>query len=358
MLEWVRAIVLGLIQGVTEFLPISSDGHLSLLQILSSGWIDGGSETGADHVFFDVMLHVGTMVAILVHYRKQIAAGLRGLAGRVDVPAFYQKPALLRLAGLVFVALLPLLPVVKFKDQIEETYSSLWAVGFGFLTTAVVLLVTHFLRGGKKGPDTMTWVDALLIGCAQAIAPLPGVSRSGLTIAMALIRGLTKSWSVGFSLAIAVPAITGATILQLRKLADMHLSESRIAQILVASTLAGVVGYAAILWLLRIVRSERLWWFSIYLFVLSAVILFGLAPRQVAITSPAPASSPGEARQSEPERRAAETTGHARPRARDSEALPEQGAPIAHRDRQRLFARPQARFLRQEERFRSARIRV
>ena len=279
MLEWVRAILLGLIQGVTEFLPISSDGHLSLLQILSQGWGEKSQETGPYHVFFDVMLHVGTTVAILVHYRKQIAAGIKGFLGDPHVPDFYVRPALFRLAGLVFVALLPLLPVVLVKDKIEETYENLYVVGFGFLTTAVVLLVTHFLSGGKKGPDTMTWVDALLIGCAQALAPLPGVSRSGLTIAAALMRGCTTSWSVGFSLAIAVPAIGGATLLQLRKLLHMELSSSQIAQILLASTIAGLVGYVAILWLLRIVRSERLWYFSVYLFVLSAVILFWLAPR-------------------------------------------------------------------------------
>jgi undecaprenyl-diphosphatase len=304
MLEWVRAIVLGLIQGVTEFLPISSDGHLSLLQILSSDLVGGGSDTGADRVFFDVMLHVGTTVAILAHYRKQIAAGLRGLAGNPNVPDFYKRPALMRLAGLVFVALLPLLPVVVVKDKIEETYSSLWAVGFGFLTTAVVLLITHYLKSGKKGPDTMTWLDALLIGCAQAIAPLPGVSRSGLTIGMALGRGLTRTWSVGFSFAIAVPAIFGATVLELRKLGAMHLTGSQVAQILAASALAGLVGYAAILWLVRIVRSERLWYFSVYLFVLSAVILFWLAPSHVSSGPTTPAASPalGESLRHGPDR--------------------------------------------------------
>lgn len=294
MFEWIRSITLGLIQGITEFLPISSDGHLSLLQILTSGSIENGQETGADHVFFDVMLHVGTTVAILLHYRKQIAAGLRGLSGDLKVPDLYVRSALFRLAGLVFVALLPLLPVVKFKDQIEETYSSLWAVGFGFLTTAIVLMVTHFLRGGHKGPDTMTYLDALLIGCAQAVAPLPGVSRSGLTIAMALMLGLSKSWSVAFSLAIAVPAIGGATLLQLRKLGDMHLGTSQVAQILVAATIAGFVGYAAILWLLKIVRAERLWMFSLYLFVLSGFILLWLAPRHHAEkvpVSPPPATA-------------------------------------------------------------------
>ena len=278
-MEWVRAIVLGLIQGITEFLPISSDGHLSLLQILSQGWGDSAQETGSYHVFFDVMLHVGTTVAILVHYRKQIAAGIKGLLGDPHVPDLYTRPALIRLAKLVFIALLPLLPVVLVKDRIEETYENLWVVGFGFLTTGAVLLLTHFLSGGKKGPDSMTWVDALVIGCAQALAPLPGVSRSGLTIASALIRGCSKSWSVGFSLAIAVPAIGGATLLELRKLLHMELAASQIAQILVASTIAGVVGYTAILWLLKIVRSERLWIFSVYLFLLSALILFWLAPR-------------------------------------------------------------------------------
>jgi undecaprenyl-diphosphatase len=281
MNEWIRSLVLGVVQGITEFLPISSDGHLALLQILTSG-SGGASSTGEpDHLFFDVMLHVGTAAAIVFAFRKQVAAGARGLLGDPDVPELYTRPALMRLAKLVFVALLPLVPIaLGLNDLIEETFQSLYAVGFGFLVTAAVLLLTLVLPGGHKGPREMTWLDALIIGVAQAFAPLPGVSRSGLTIGAALMRGFSKSWAVGFSLLLAVPAIGGATVFELRKLGRMGLSADRVAQIVAASALAGVVGYAAIVWLVRIVRAGRLWYFSVYLVILAAIILGILAPRR------------------------------------------------------------------------------
>src|SRR5262249_47482039 len=129
MIEWLRCWILGIVQGLTEFLPISSDGHLSLLQILTSGTTN---ETGSDFVFFDVMLHVGTTAAIIICFRKQVFAGLKGLLGQSDVPDLYQRPALLRLAVLAFVATLPLVPLALFlKKAIDQTYQSLLAVGVG-----------------------------------------------------------------------------------------------------------------------------------------------------------------------------------------------------------------------------------
>ena len=147
------------------------------------------------------------------------------------------------------------------------------AAGVGFLITAAVLLMTARLRGGAKGPAEMTWVDALLIGIAQMFAPLPGVSRSGLTIAAALGLGLSRAWAVGFSLLIAVPAILGAAVLELRKVDSSSLTGDRIAQTVAAAVLAGVVGYGAILWLVKIVRSGRMWYFSVYLIVVGIAVL-------------------------------------------------------------------------------------
>ena len=276
--EWIRVLFLGLVQGLTEFLPISSDGHLAFFQILSNGRL-GVDQTGAEHIFFDVMLHLGTTAAILASCRNQVRAGIRGLLGRDDVAEGYRRPALLRMALLTFVAMLPLLPVLLLRKRIADLFESLTAVGVGFLVTAVVLLVTARLRGGEKGPREMTWVDALLIGTAQAFAPLPGVSRSGLTVAMALVRGFTKTWAVGFSLLLAVPTILCAAAYELKDVDPVSLTPVRIAQILAATLVSGLVGYAAILWLMRVVRSGKLWYFSVYLMVLAAVIFLVLAPR-------------------------------------------------------------------------------
>ena len=120
---------------------------------------------------------------------------------------------MIRVGLLAVVATLPLIPLKLFlKDLIDQTFESTAAAGIGFLITAAVLSLTARLSGGDKGPLETTWLDALLIGIAQMFAPLPGVSRSGLTIATALARGLSRSWAVGFSLLIAVPAISGAAL--------------------------------------------------------------------------------------------------------------------------------------------------
>jgi undecaprenyl-diphosphatase len=119
----------------------------------------------------------------------------------------------------------------------------------------------------------MTWVDALLIGLAQMFAPLPGVSRSGLTIAAALALGLSRTWAVGFSLLIAIPAILGAAVWEVRKVDSTTLSADRVAQAVAATVLAGVVGYFAIQWLFKVVKAGHIWYFSVYLVLLATAVL-------------------------------------------------------------------------------------
>jgi undecaprenyl-diphosphatase len=272
-MEWLESLVLGVVQGLTEFLPVSSDGHLSITQ-QGFAWWTGRSHTGAENLFFDVMLHLGTLAAIVLFYRAVVRTGVKGLLGSDEVPPAYRRGALIRTGLLAGIATLPLVPDALFlKDFIEETLLSTKAAGVGFLITAAVLAVTARLSGGEKGPSETTWLDALLIGIAQMFAPLPGVSRSGLTVAAALALGLSRSWAVGFSLLIAVPAILGAAVFEFRKLDPALLSPDRVARTVAATILAGAVGYGAILWLVKIVRSGRLWYFSVYLVVLATVVL-------------------------------------------------------------------------------------
>ena len=275
-MEWLETLVLGFVQGLTEFLPISSDGHLLIMQKLFA-WLKGYSRTGAENLFFDVMLHVGTLAAIVIYYRPVIKTGARGLLGSTEVPPAYRRAAVIRVGLLAVVATLPLIPLKLFlKDLIDQTFESAVAAGIGFLITAAVLSLTARLSGGDKGPLEMSWLDALLIGIAQMFAPLPGVSRSGLTVAAALARGLSRSWAVGFSLLIAVPAISGAAffeIVKVLKLKPDTLTPDRVAQTVAATVLAGVIGYGAIIWLVKIVRAGRLWYFSVYLIVLAPIVL-------------------------------------------------------------------------------------
>jgi undecaprenyl-diphosphatase len=220
------------------------------------------------------MLHLGTLGAIVIFYRAVVRTAASGLLGSQGVAPPYRRAALVRTGVLAGLATLPLVPDALFlKDYLERAFESSKAAGIGFLITAAVLAVTVRLKGGEKGPAETTWGDALLIGIAQMFAPLPGVSRSGLTVATALGLGLSRAWAVGFSLLIAVPAILGAVVFELRKVDPSLLSTDRVARTAAATLLAGVVGYGAIIWLVKIVRSGRLWYFSVYLVVLATVVL-------------------------------------------------------------------------------------
>ncbi len=276
-MEWIKAIVLGVVQGITEFLPISSDGHLVITQNLFD-WLSGKGPSD-ENLFFDVILHLGTTVAILVYYRREIATGLRGLLGAEDVPDGFRRPQIIHLGILAAVATAPLVPLALFfMKPIKESFKGITMAGVGFLITATILLLTAWLsrRDGTKGPAETKWWHALLIGLAQTLAPLPGVSRSGTTIATGLALGLSRPWAVGFSLMMAVPAILGAVAKEVLDMVKDHAAPppaEYIAQALAATIVAGLVGYAAITWLVRIVRSGRIWYFSVYLIVVGTLVL-------------------------------------------------------------------------------------
>lgn len=277
-MEWLESLILGLIQGVTEFLPVSSDGHLMVGTNLLSH-LTGNVRSEKENIFFFVMLHVGTLAAILVHYRSQIITGVRGFFGSSQVPDAYRRAMLLRTGFLVCLATSLLVPdKLFFMKYMKMAFNSSLAIGIGFLVTAAVLCVPIFKHSdGSKGPAETTWLDALLVGLAQAFAPLPGVSRSGLTVAAALLLGFRRVWAVQFSLMLAVPAILGAAVFEIDEVDRTTLTSSRITHTIAATVVAGIVGYAAIVWLLKVVRSGRLWYFSVYLVILGVAVILGFA---------------------------------------------------------------------------------
>ena len=274
-MEWIESLVLGIVQGFTEFLPVSSDGHLNITQKLFARFA-GLSRPEAENIFFFVMLHVGTLAAIIIYYRSVWIPAARGLLGARDVATDLQRSAVIRVGLLAILATTPLVPLkLFFMKWIEQSFEGTVATGVGFLITAAVLLLTALLqsRPGTKGPAETTWLDALLIGIAQMFAPLPGVSRSGLTVATGLALGLSRTWAVGFSLLLAVPAICGAAVFELKHVDPKTLTGDRIAQTVAATAIAGIIGYAAIVWLVKIVRSGRMWYFSVYLILLALAVL-------------------------------------------------------------------------------------
>jgi undecaprenyl-diphosphatase len=264
-MTWLEACLLGVIQGLTEFLPVSSDGHLSAAEMLLPGFAQVG-------VLFDVMVHVGTLVAVVVFFRKTLAEDVGGLFSRKAARrAESWKLAVLVIAGTIPTGIVGLL----LKQVVEETKTDPKFVGSMEILTGLFLMMSLFARErGRDRVSTTVW-DAILIGILQGLAVLPGLSRSASTIAFALLVGLARRWAVTFSFLLLLPAVVGASFLEIygawEEKGASFFTGPDFAKYIGGAAIAGIVGYFAIGWLIRAVVAKRLHWFAIY------CILFGLA---------------------------------------------------------------------------------
>jgi undecaprenyl-diphosphatase len=251
-----QGILLGLVQGLTEFLPVSSDGHLAVI-----GHVAGVHTPG---VFVEVALHVATLGSILVVYGRRFWDLVLGVLRR--------DPEALRYAGLLIIGMIPAGIVGIFlEDLIARAFDSLWAAGIGFLVTAAALLSTR--KRGPEGAARPTPGGALVIGLAQALAPLPGVSRSGMTIASGLWVGLGAVAAADFSFLMAIPLIAGAGLLEARH-ASADLALIGAVPLIVGAVVAFLSGVFAIRFLVAMLRRGRFYIFAPYVI---AIGLFTLA---------------------------------------------------------------------------------
>jgi undecaprenyl-diphosphatase len=260
------AIFLGIVQGITEFIPVSSSGHLAILQNFFR--IDYGD--GA-HLLFDVLVHIGTLVSVCIVYRKEIKAmiseAVEFIRHRNDSEP--GEPVILKPQGrtllFVIIGTLPMFVAVFFAGTLSRLFLMPLFIGFALLITGGLLYVTDkFITVGKKTEKSMTLIDALIIGAAQAVAIIPGLSRSGTTIVVGLARGFNRNFAVRFSLLLSIPAILGATIVTLviafRDGADFFLFPIYMA----GAAVAAVVGYFAIQLLRRVVAKSGTAKFAYY----------------------------------------------------------------------------------------------
>jgi undecaprenyl-diphosphatase len=263
-----ESVFLGMVQGITEFLPVSSSGHLVLFQKLLG--------ITAPALFFDTLLHCGTLLAVLVALREDVWNLIRH--------PFQRLTALLIMSTAVTVAI-----ALFFKDGIEEAFNSGKWLGQAFLATALALFVSEYLSrrpGSPRNDAEMDWFDAVLIGGLQGIAIIPGVSRSGFTLSGALSRKLERDLAARFSFLLSIPAILGALVLQLKELYEISrfpsvnpaAAEGLVAglhpAVLIAGTLtAAVVGFGAVTLMLRIVKERSLAGFAVYTAILGLLIL-------------------------------------------------------------------------------------
>ena len=264
MTAW-QAILLGVVQGITEFLPISSSGHLSIFQNLF-----GMSAEGTNNVLFDVLLHLATLVSVCVAYRADLAVILRDCIGFIHA-AGHPEPGSekrrypgARLLFMIFIATLPLVLILPIHKDIEKLYDSTVFIGIALLLTGAMLWVSDRMPRGKKKAKNMGIWDALLVGVSQAIATVPGLSRSGTTITAGMATGLDRQFAVKFSFLLSIPAVLGANLLSLIDAFQEGIDWSTVPACLLGMLVAMVVGYGAILLLHWIVRRGRFGYFAYY----------------------------------------------------------------------------------------------
>lgn len=263
MTYW-SAILLGIIQGLAEFLPISSSGHLSILQNLFHM-----STTENGHVFFDVLLHLGTLISICIVYWRDIVAMVREVFAffrNTRLPAAQRQQELpaARMVLMIILATLPLFLILPINDKVEQLYYHTFFIGFMLILTGFLLFVADKMPKGTRTEKNMRVRDALIIGVCQAVATIPGLSRSGTTIAAGMATGLDRSFAVRFSFLMSLPAVLGANILSLAKAAKAGIDVSLLPAYLIGMLVAMVSGIAAIGLVKRLTSKGRFGAFSYY----------------------------------------------------------------------------------------------
>lgn len=268
------AILLGLVQGLAEFLPISSSGHLSVLQNL---FHLNSLEEG--HLFFDVLLHLGTLVSIFICYWKDIKDMVREVfivlrGGRTVSGELVKQPLpAARLFLMLVIATLPLVLIVPINDLVEQLYYQTWFIGVAFLLTGCLLYVSDRMTPGTKTEKNMRIRDALIIGCCQCVATIPGLSRSGTTITAGIATGLDRSFAMRFSFLLSIPAVLGANILSIFNAVSEGFETSLLPVYLVGMLAAVVSGIAAIMLMKLISRKNKFGFFTYYCWAAGIVTL-------------------------------------------------------------------------------------
>lgn len=286
-MSWWEAAILGLVQGLTEFLPISSSAHIRVLGPL----LPSGGDPGAA---FTAVIQLGTEAAVLLYFRHDIAriisSWVRALAGRDGVDRasrFGAKNADARLGWWVILGSVPIVVIgVLFKDSIESSVRNLYITATVLAVFGVILGWVDRVRPARRELDTLRGRDAVLLGFAQAAALVPGVSRSGGTITMARWLGLTRHAAARYSFLLAIPAVVGSAFFELAtSYGDLTgVGAPGIVATVIATVVAFGVGYLVIVWFLRMITTRSFMPFVIYRLLFAAVIVALLATGAIAAT--------------------------------------------------------------------------
>ncbi len=265
---WLAAL-LGLVQGLTEFIPVSSTAHLRIVSALTGQGDVGGAE-------YTAVIQLGTLVAVLAYFAKDLIALPHAMLRAPSSPEG-------RLPWLIAVGTVPIVILgLAFKKHIETDLRSLYYISTALVVVGIAMAVIDALSGRRVGRplSTITFTDAIIIGLAQTLALLPGVSRSGATICMALLLGFARSDAARYSFLLSIPAVAGAGILESGK-AFRVLGAEAIPAIAIGVGVAFVVGYASIAWFIRWLGSHQLLGFAVYRVVVGLALLAALAGKLI-----------------------------------------------------------------------------
>lgn len=281
-----KAVILGIIQGAAEFLPVSSSGHLVIVKEIM------GVDLGSGGVFFDVMLHLGTLLAIFVAFWKDISRLIvegihilgdvfynigiffcrlfkkNGVYRRV-VRSSYRKMAVLILVSTIPTGIIGLL----LSDVIELANGIVLVPGICLLITALFLWIADLADVGEKRPKEASYSNAAAIGIAQGLATMPGISRSGTTITACLLCGFEKRFAVKYSFIMSIPAVLGAVVLELKDFGSLQFSNQDVISCVIATVVAAIVGYLSICFMMRLIRGKKYKYFAIYCAIMGIVAI-------------------------------------------------------------------------------------
>lgn len=281
-----KAILLGIIQGAAEFLPVSSSGHLVIVKEILHVDLEGGG------VFFDVMLHLGTLLAIFVAFwrdiRRLIVEGLhivgdvcynlavfvKRLFGQEEKFRKVVRSSYRKMVVLIIVSTIPTgILGVLLSDIIEASNTMILVPGICLMVTAMFLLIADAADIGTKRPREVSYLNAAAVGTAQGLATMPGISRSGTTITACLLCGFEKRFAVKYSFIMSIPAVLGAVVLELKDFSSLKFSSDMLVSCGVATAVAAVVGYLSICFMMRLVSGKKYKFFAIYCALLGALAI-------------------------------------------------------------------------------------
>jgi undecaprenyl-diphosphatase len=274
MIDVIQALFLGIVQGLTEWLPISSSGHLALVQLTMNLEVP---------IFFDIVLHFGTLTAVIGIYRRELLGILMSIkpigkenrdSTGVELMSINRsrRYLLLIILGMIPTALIG----IGFRSIFEESFYSMWSIGLGFLITGAMIFVTKFI---DRGTHSIRNIDAILIGIGQGLSIFSSISRSGATISIGMFRHIERSELITFSFLLSIPAIVGAGLYDLvfaDSISQVEIYQIPIESYIIGTFTAAIVGYVSIKFLINIINKGEFYLFSFYCFLLGSLILVSL----------------------------------------------------------------------------------